>query len=273
MLSQLVAGFGTSSFSAFRTINSRLDQLRDHFAKTPEVQREVDYVRENIGKVESLDDLMDDYRLWESVANAFGLGENAFAKGLFKKLLSEDSSDKNALVNRMVDPRYKELAQFLQIDTKGTDNFKNAKWVDTFVDKLVTRRFESAAGAANPAVQSALYFQRKAPEITSYFQILGDERLYEVVRAAANLPDSFSKVDVDRQVEVLKSKFKLEDFKNPAKLSRMIDRHLAISDAQAVQSGSGMGTSASSVALQTFAGPPMTGFAPIVNIDPTLFLK
>jgi hypothetical protein len=272
MLSQLVAGFGGSSFSAFKTINSRLDTLRETYTKQPEIQRDVAYLREKIGDVESLDELMDDYRLWQTATTAFGLGENAFAKGLFKKLMSEDASDPNSLAKRMVDTRYKELASFFEYSTKGTNNFKSSAWVEKLVDKFVTRSFENSAGAASPAVQEALYFQRKAPEITSFYQILGDERLYSVVRSAANLPDSFSTVDIDRQVEILKSKFDIEDFKSPAMVGRMIERHLAISDAQSIQSGGGS-TSINALALQTFARPTMTGFAPILNIDPTLFLK
>lgn len=272
MLSQLVAGFGGSSFSAFKTINSRLDTLRETYTKQPEIQRDVAYLREKIGEVESLDELMDDYRLWQTATTAFGLGENAFAKGLFKKLMSEDSDDKNSLVNRMVDSRYKELANFFEYDSKGTENFKDSAWVEKLVDKFVTRSFENSAGASSPAVQEALYFQRKAPEITNFYQILGDERLYAVVRSAANLPDSFSNAGVDRQVEVLKSKFDIEDFKSPAKVGRMVERHLAVSDAQSIQSG-GMSNSINALALQTFARPSMTGFAPILNIDPTLFIK
>lgn len=273
MLSQLVAGFGSSSFGAFKAINSRLSSLRETYAKQPDVQRDVEYLREKIGEVESLDELMDDYRLWQTATTAFGLGDNAFAKGMFKKLMSEDPTKKESLVNRLVDTRYKEFVKFFDFSNKGTDNFKDSAWVEKLADKYVTRSFENSAGASSPAVQSALYFQRKAPEITSFYQILGDEKIYEVVRAAAGLPDSFANVGVDRQVEILESKFSLDDFKSPAKIGRMIERHLAISDALNIQSG-GMNTSASAIALQTFAQPSgMTGFAPILQIDPTLFMK
>lgn len=273
MLTQLVAGFGSSSFGAFKAVNSRLDQLRETFAKDPSVAREVAHLKDNIGKVESLDELMDDYHLWQSVTTAFGLGDNAFAKGLFRKLMSEDSKDPKSLVNRMVDPRYKDIAKFFEVDTKGMENAKDPKWVEDLTEKFVTRKFENAAGAANPAVQAALYFQRKAPDITSYYQILSDERVFEVVRGGLNLPGAFSNMDIDRQVSLLKSKIDLDDFKSPAKLGRLIERHLAVSDAQSIQSGAYLGNSSSAVALQTFAAPSMTGFAPILQIDPTLFIK
>lgn len=273
MLSQLVAGFGSSSFGAFKAINSRLSSLRETYAKQPDIQQDVAYLREKMGKIESVDELMDDYRLWQTATTAFGLGDNAFAKGMFRKLMSEDSTDKASLVNRLVDTRYKEFVKFFEVDTKGTANFKDASWVDKLADKYITRSFENSAGASSPAVQSALYFQRKAPEITSYYDILADEKIYSVVRAAAGLPDSFSNVGLDRQVEMLKSKFSLDDFKSPAKVGRMIERHLAVSDALSIQSG-GMNTSSSAIALQTFASPGgMTGFAPILHIDPTLFVK
>lgn len=271
MISGIVAGFSGSSFSAFRVINSRLDSFRESFEKQPATQQDIQYIRENAGKMESLDEFMDDYRLWNATATAFGLGENAFAKGLFKKLMTEDSTKPESLVNRMVDPRYREIAEFFSYDSEGPANFQDADWVNGLVEKFVTRKFENDAGAANPAVRDALYFQRKASEITSYYDILGDERLFEVVRTAANLPASISSADIDRQVELLSRKVDLEDFQNPQQVSKMLDRFLAISDAQSASMGAG--TSSKAIALQTFGAPPSTGYAPILAIDPTLFLK
>ncbi|MFA7430429.1 MAG: DUF1217 domain-containing protein [Rhodospirillaceae bacterium] len=273
MLTSLIAGYGSSSFGAYRVVNGRLDSLRDTFAKQPEVARELDYLRQKMPAVGSVEDLLEDPRLMQITTTAFGLEENAFAKGFFRKLLSEDSSDPASLAKRMVDPRYKEMVAFLQFDTKGAQNMKSPAWVEKLGDLYLTRSFENAAGAASPDLRDALYFQRKAPEIKSYYDILGDRTLSEVVRRAVGLPSSMSGVDLERQVTALKGKVNLEDFKNPAKLSRMVDRFLAVADAENMAMGGGMGTSPNAMALQTFSSGPMTGFAPILSIDPTLLLQ
>lgn len=271
MLGQIVAGFGTSSMGAFKTVKAQYESLRTSHEKMPNVQRDLDYLREKIGSVESLDELMDDYRLWSTVTNAFGLGEYTFAKGLFKQVLNSDVSDKTSLVHRMVDPRYREMYDSLQIATKGAANFKDAAWVEDVAQRYVTRSFEESAGEGNPAVQAALYFQRKAPNIKSHYELLGDETLSQVALAAAGLPPSASRMDVDRLVDRLKEKFSLDDLKDPEIVTKLVQRYLATQDAEAIKNGAD--TSINALAMQTIAMPQMTGFGPPVTINPTLFLK
>ena len=55
----------------------------------------------------------------------------------------------------------------------------------------------AAAGDTNPGVRLALYFQRKAGEITSAYDILADKALSEVFRTTFDLPD-FDGLDADR---------------------------------------------------------------------------
>ncbi len=47
---------------------------------------------------------------------------------------------------------------------------------------------EENAGQSNEGVRLALYFERKAPDIKSIFQILGDKALYKVIETALSLP-------------------------------------------------------------------------------------
>lgn len=271
MLGQIVAGFGASSMGAFRAVSGQYDALRDAHSRMPNVQRDLDHLREKIGEVESLEDLMRDHRLWSTVVNAFGLGENTFAKGLFRQVLSADPEDRSSLVNRMVDPRYRDMATFLDIHNKGFENFKDPKWVDELASRYVTRTFEESAGTGNPAVEAALYFQRRASSIKSHFEILGDEKLSQVALAAAGLPPSAAKMNIDRLAERLERAFSLDDLKDPVQVTKLVQRYLAMQDVEAAKSGAA--NSPAALALQTIATPDLTGFGPVMTINPTLFLK
>lgn len=267
MLASLVAGFGSSSFTAFRAVSGQLDRFKEVFAKDPMVQRDVEYFKSKAATLESVDDLVNDPRLLEFALTPFGLKDKAFAKAFIKKLLVEGTDDANDLANRMSDSNHRDFAAYFEINTNGMGKFKNAAFVDDLVSKYMERRFEDEVGEGNAAVSNALYFQRKASSIESWYDVLGDEDLYAVVLTAAGMPSSFANVDIETQIAKFEEKLSLEDFKSPAKVSRMVDRYLAVSDAK---SGS-LGNSSAALALQTFS-QPVNGFAPILTIDPTLFL-
>lgn len=269
MLGSLVAGFGGGSLLAYKAIQNRIDPLREAFRKQPEVQREVAYAREKLASMSTVDEMLDDPRLTTLATTAFGLEDKAFAKAFLRKVLVEGTDSSDDLANRMIDPKYKEFSKFFRASEDGNVlAFKRSTWRDELVEKYLTKRFENEAGAGNSAVSTALYFERKAGNVSSFYDILGDKELYSVVRTVAGLPASFSRVDVDRQVAKLKTKFDIEDFKSPAKVAKMIDRYLAMSD---VQNNAYGGGSSSALALQTFSGGGLTGFAPLVSFDPSLF--
>lgn len=272
MLNAIVSGLG-SSFLSYKVVKTQLDTLREKFAADPMVSREVQYFKENIGKMGSVKEMLDDFRLNQFITSAFNLESQSFAKAFVRKVIEDGTDDRLDLANKLVDPRYRDMATTFAYDTKGLANLSDPAWVNKMVDRYITQRFENDVGQGNPTVQTALYFERKAPDIKNWYDVLGDTQMFDVVRTYANLPASFSRLDVDKQVAKLSEKMDIKDFQDPAVMKKMVDRYLALSD---VQSGAGAAGSTGSLALQTLSaggGGRLTGFAPIVTIDPTLLLK
>jgi hypothetical protein len=87
---------------------------------------------------------------------------------------------------------------------------------------------EEDAGQNNEGVRLALYFQRKAPTLTNWYEVLADKALASVVRTAFALPDSFASADIDKQVKLFESKFDIADFADPAKLTKFITRFTSL---------------------------------------------
>jgi hypothetical protein len=81
-------------------------------------------------------------------------------------------------------------------------------------------------------VRLALYFERKAPKLEDWYQVLADKALSQVVRVAFGLPESFARADIDQQVKVFESRFDISDFADPAKLEKFITRFTTMYELQ-----------------------------------------
>ena len=83
---------------------------------------------------------------------------------------------------------------------------------------------EENAGDTNEGVRLALYFQRKGPGLTNWYEVLADTALSSVVRTVLGLPDSFAKADIDKQAAYFEQKLKLDDFRDAGKLDKFLTR-------------------------------------------------
>ena len=87
---------------------------------------------------------------------------------------------------------------------------------------------EEDAGKQNEGVQLALYFERKAPDITSFYSVLADPALAKVVRTLLKLPDSFATADIDKQVQLFESRLDIKDFSDPEALDKLLKRFTSL---------------------------------------------
>jgi hypothetical protein len=168
-----------------------------------------------------------DYRLFRFVLSAYGLDSQIDAKAFMKKVLAQDPNDSDSLSNKLVDSRYQAIAKAFNFYNVGNANVKKASFIDGLVDKYVTAEFEKSTERNNPGVRLALYFKRMAPSITSWYQIMGDKPLYEVVRTALQIPPAGSQTGVESQAKVLEKRIGLANLKDPKFLESFINRFLA----------------------------------------------
>ena len=127
------------------------------------------------------------------------------------KVLEEGHDDDEAFVNQLADKRYIEFAKTFDFNRYGATATTFSRATTGVAEKYVRQTLEENAGETNTAVRLALYFERKAPEIKSVTEILADQALFTVVRTNLGLPESFSMLDIDRQIEIFKDRVDLED--------------------------------------------------------------
>lgn len=199
---------------------------------------EVDYFSKGMAKVKSLDDFLADDRLTGLVLTANGLDPKDYDKATLKKIFTSDPEDEKSYLNTEADAKFKDIVADFNFDKDG--DLTRDK-VGTIQDKAATDRtqklylqqtLETQEGETNDGVRLALYFQRKAPDITSIYTILGDKALYQVVTTAYSLPAQISSMDVDKQVDLLNRFVSLDDLQDPKKVDKLLRRFTAMYDVQ-----------------------------------------
>jgi hypothetical protein len=95
-------------------------------AADPTVQRQTAYFQANISKVKTVDDLLNNSKLYNDVMTAFGLQDMTYAKALIRKVLEGGVSSSTSLANTLNDPRYKALATAFNFAANGAATTSSA---------------------------------------------------------------------------------------------------------------------------------------------------
>lgn len=192
------------------------------------VKAETAYYLANVSKLESIDDLMADKRLLSFALSSYGFDPAVEKPELIRAMLEGGVRDPASLAKRSTDPRYAAFVSafnFVEYGETAT-TFNRAR--QTSVDKYIRQTLEEDAGVQNEGVRLALYFERKAPNLTNFYEILADPALAEVLRTALGLPASFASADIDRQVKLFEEKLDIEDFTDPEKLGTFLKRFTSL---------------------------------------------
>lgn len=196
--------------------------------KSEAVQKEVKYYLDNIIKVKSAKDLLGDDRLYKFAMTSFGIESSIPNKEMMEKVLAGGVRDPNSYANQMTNKSYAAFASTYNFEANGETATTTNPSQRPAVDKFMRQTLEENAGKDNEGVRLALYFERKASTITSFYQVLADPALAKVLRTALALPESFAGANIDRQVALFESKLNVEDFSNPKKLGEFMKRFTSL---------------------------------------------
>ncbi len=201
-------------------------------AANPSVKRETAYFQANIGNVKTVDDLLNNSKLYNYVMTAFGLSDMAYAKGLIRQVLAGGVSTSKSLANTLSDPRYRALATAFNFAADGAVTTSSTSLQQTTISNFDEQTLETNVGKTSPGAQMALYFQHMAPSIASAYSILGDQTLLKVVETAYGLSPSMSQQNIDQQAKTISSLVNISDLQKPAYLQKLLERFTANYDAQ-----------------------------------------
>ncbi|MER9106527.1 DUF1217 domain-containing protein [Mesorhizobium sp. M0848] len=188
------------------------------------IKSETAYYLANVTNVKSIDDLMANSRLYNYVLSAYGLDPATESKDLIRNVLAGGIRDADSVANKMTNKAYAGLATAFNFEQYGEAATTINPAQQPTVDKYMRQTLEEDAGQTNEGVRLALYFDRKAPTITSWYDVLADTALASVVRTVLGLPDSFATADVDKQAQLFEQKLDISDFSDPEKIGKFLTR-------------------------------------------------
>lgn len=217
----------TSTILGFQSISKDMTKALAQTASQTQVKRDSDYYLANIEKVKTIDQFLDNRRLFSYAMKAFGLEDMTYAKAFVKKALKEGVASDASFANKLVDTRLKEFVTAFNFERRGEYATTFEETQQGTVDRYVRQTLEENAGQQNEGVRLALYFQRKAETITSPYQILADKALIKIVQTAFDLPAATSNIDIDKQADIIEARLPMKDLQDPKKVQRFLERFTA----------------------------------------------
>ncbi len=187
---------------------------KEAFNTSPVMDRDIQYYKENIGKVNTAEELVDDYRLLKVTLGAYGLDADIGNKFYIKKVLEDGTLDTDDLANKLTDKRYYEMAKDFGFGDFGIPGNKVSDFSDRTIAAYKERQFEIAVGEQSQEMRLALSLDRDLSAIVDkttsdegkWFAIMGNPPLRQVFETALGLPKSFGTLDLDQQLGAFREK-------------------------------------------------------------------
>jgi hypothetical protein len=206
-----------STIADFQRISSNINRALTDTANKPDVTRDTNYYLAHIGQVTSVDDFVNNFRLFSYAMKAHGLSDMTYAKAFMRKVLTEGT--------------FREFASAFNFAALGKKATQTKAAQTVTAQKYVQGVMEEDAGSQNEGVRLALYFVRNASSIKNPFQILADKALTQVVQTALGLSPNVSSANIDSQAALLSKLINISDFQDPTKINRFAQRFAAMWDA------------------------------------------
>lgn len=181
-------------------------------ARQPVAQRDEAYFRDNIGRIDTAEQLVGDRRLLTVALGAFGLEGEVNNRAFLRKVLEEGTLRPDSLSNRLADKRFREFSAAFGFGDFATPRNKLSDFAERLIPQFRARQFESAVGRQSDTMRLALNAQRELaalsrrnlPDNAMWFTIMGNKPLRQVLDRALGLPDSFGRLPLDQQLQTWK---------------------------------------------------------------------
>lgn len=201
------------------------------FRQRKDVQAEINYYKDNIGSVKTIDDFFANTRLLKFVLKSYDLESEVQFPGKIRKILESDLTDVDSLANRFQDPRYKKLTEDLSFFVFQTSKLTLGSTTLDMVKRFERVEFERSLDQQAPGVRAAIEFGRRIKDVTQTVQLLGDSVLREVVLVANNIPQQIAYQEVGSQVTALEKRVNVADLKSDQnEIEKMVMRYLTFKD-------------------------------------------
>ena len=181
-----------STYTSYNLIANDMLKSLNRTANETVNAREADYYKENIGKVSSVDEFLDDYRLYSYAMKAFGLEEMTYAGAFMRKVLESDLSDSASFANSLTDGRYRNFASAFSFAASTAYAQTEVQLDDTI--GLYTANVSNAGDALR---EETRYYNIVIDSVTDVDQFINNERLRGYMFTAFGIdPSTYSRATI-----------------------------------------------------------------------------
>ncbi|MBB3951415.1 DUF1217 domain-containing protein [Aureimonas jatrophae] len=175
-----------STLLNYRLYTNNMARTLEQVASQAQTERAKAYYDSHIGGVATVDEFLDDYKLYSYAMKAYGLEDQINAKGLMRKVLESDLTDSNSFANKLVDKRYQAFAKAFDFSS-GT---KDPQAQTTAQSALVTEAYTDRLSRTGPlAAQAAASFTAAVAGATSLDDILANRANVDFALRAVGIDD------------------------------------------------------------------------------------
>lgn len=253
-------------YAGWTLLNRTMATQTATFVKSPEIKRDEDYFKANIGKITTAEQLVKDRRLLKVALGAFGLDADINNKAFIEKVLKDGTLTAGALSNKLADKQYLKFSAAFGFGDFAVPRTKLSDFPGQIITAYRARQFEAAVGNQDGDLRLALNAQRElgtlagkaGSEATKWFGILGNSALKQVFIKALGLPASVGAIDLDQQLQLFQDKATaifgtntISQFTEPAKVDTLIRRFLVRSQVDANTGTTGSGAAVLAMLQQT----------------------
>jgi hypothetical protein len=168
-----------STYLSYNLITRDMRGQLDRLSQLNTVSREAQYYKDNIGKIKTVDEFLDDYRLFSYAMKAYGLEDMTYARAFMKKVLESDLADENSFANRLTDDRYRKFAAAFRLSSE-TAVVQTERQVEDVIESYKSRLDQEGQEIA---AENA-YFESAITQVRSVDDLLNNSRLRTYVLQA-----------------------------------------------------------------------------------------
>lgn len=248
----------STGIAGWQFLQSTYDRQFEAFSQSPELKRDIDHFRDNIGSVITAEALVSDRQMLSVALGAFGLEDDLNNRYFIQKMLEEGTTAEDSLANRFADDRYREFSEAFGFGPNEIPRTLFSNFADEIITKYEAASFEIALGQQDESMRIALYGQRVLTDIVGdeessvdqkWFTIMSQPPLRNLFQTALSLPSQFGQIDIDQQLDVFKDRasrqFGSEDpaqFMDAEALDDLIRTYVARAQLTSLSSGPSSGS-------------------------------
>lgn len=206
-----------TGYVGWRFLERTVETQRMAFENSPELLRDLQYFKENIGKATTAEDLVNDRRLLKVALGAFGLEDDLNKRAYVLKALVEGTDVEDSFANRMVDKRYQKLSTAFGYGNVQGARVARSDFAESILTPFKIQKFEVAVGNSDESMRLAMVFVREIGEFaasenadnSAWFKIMGNPPMRQIFETAFGLPNSFGLLDVGKQRDIFRDKARM----------------------------------------------------------------